>query len=63
MTKIVRLNDLQISILKNGLNAVLQDIENEIGAHVQVESSETEQLIWLRICHTEIRKILKKLED
>lgn len=63
MTKIVRLNDLQISILKNGLNAVLQYIENEIGAHVQVESFETEQLIGLRICHTEIRKILKKLED
>lgn len=63
MTKIVRLNDLQISILKNGLNAVLQDIENEIGAHVQVEAPETEQLIWLRICNTEIQKILKKLED
>lgn len=63
MTKIVRLNDLQISILKNGLNAVLQDIENEIGAHVQVEAPETEHLIWLRICHTEIRKILNKLED
>lgn len=63
MTKIVRLNDLQISVLRKTLTGLLRSIENEIGAHVQVGAPETEHLIWLRICHTEIRKILKKLED